>query len=125
MQKSFLLVHYYYKIVQFYFITKKSQFLSKYQEKKANILNYIICHFEFVVCFAPLLHKVERNIILDLGSTANSMKSKRESGNTPTRRVWLCEDPHESVVGAVCVHVLRTLISTIELMGPARQKSTK
>ena len=28
---------------------------------------------------------------------------------TLTRRVWLCENPHGSVVGAVYVHVLRTL----------------
>ena len=41
--------------------------------------------------------------------TADSVKSKRESGDTPTCRVWLCEDPHGSVVGAVYVHVLRTV----------------
>ena len=49
-----------------------------------NILNNIFCHFEFVVCFAPLPHEVERNIILDLRSTADSVKSKRGSGGTPT-----------------------------------------
>ena len=37
------------------------------------------------------------------------MKSKLESGDTLTRRVWLCEDSHDSVVGAVYVHVLQTL----------------
>ena len=37
------------------------------------------------------------------------MKSKLESGDTPTSRVWLCEDPHSSVVGAVNIHVLWTL----------------
>ena len=83
--------------------------LSKYQKEKANISNYIFHHFEFVVCFAPLSHEVERNIILELSSTAASMKLKLESGDTPTRRVWLCKDPHSSVVGAVYVHILRTL----------------
>ena len=73
--------------------------------------NYIFYHFEFVVCFAPLSHEVERNIILNLSTTAASMKSKLESGDTPTRRVFLCEDPHSSVVGAVYVHVLRTLMT--------------
>ena len=72
-------------------------------------------HFEFVVCFATLSHEVERNIILDLSSTAASMKSKLESGDTPIRRVWLCEDPHGSVVGAVYVHVLRTLVCGMTL----------
>ena len=42
--------------------------------------------------------------------TADRVKSKRESGDTPIRHVWLCEDPHGSVVGAVYVHVLRTLV---------------
>ena len=102
----------------FFFIIKKifqifisGKCLSKYQKNKANILNYIFYHFEFVVCFATVSHEVERDIILDLSSTAASMKSKLESGDTSTRRVWLCEDPHSSVVGAVYVHVLRTLSS--------------
>ena len=95
------------KIFQIFILGK---FLSKYPEKKANILNYIFYHFEFVVYFAPLLHKVERDIILDLRSTAASIKWMLESGDTSTRRVWLCEDPHSSVVGAVYVNVLRTLI---------------
>ena len=43
------------------------------------------------------------------------MKSKPESGDTPTRRVWLCEDRHGSVVGAVYVHVLRTLARQHEI----------
>ena len=58
----------------------------------------------------PLSHEVERNIIIDFSSTAASIKSKLESGDTPTRRVWLSEDPHSSVVGVVYVHVLRTLV---------------
>ena len=95
------------KIFQIFILGKC---LLKYQKNKANILNYIFYHFEFVVCFAPLSHEVERNIIFDLSSTASSMKSKLERGNTPIRRVWLCEDPHSSVVGAVYVHVLRTLL---------------
>ena len=84
-------------------------------EKNVNISNNIFCHFEFVICFSPLLHEVEknqRNIILDLSSTADSVKSKRENGDTPTRHVSLCEDPHGSVVGAVCVHILRTMRDT-------------
>ena len=94
------------KIFQIFFFGKC---LSKYQTKKANILNYIFYHFEFVVCFVPLLHEGERNIIPDLSSIAASMKSKLESRDTPTRRIWLCEDPHSSVVGIAYVHVLRTL----------------
>ena len=35
--------------------------LLKNLKKKGNILNYIFCHFEFVICFAPLLHEVVRN----------------------------------------------------------------
>ena len=61
--------------------------ISKYLKNKLNILNYIFCHFEFVVCFALLLYEVERNIVLDLGSTADSVKSKRErGGHTDTPR---------------------------------------
>ena len=89
------------KIKKVFQIFILSQCLSKYQKKKANILNYIFCHFEFVIYFAPLLHEVEKNIILDLDSTADSMRSKPESGDTSTSRVCLCEDPHKSVVGAV------------------------
>ena len=37
------------------------------------------------------------------------MESKRESGDTPTRRVCLCEDPHGSVMGAAGIHDLGTL----------------
>ena len=48
-------------------------------------------------------------IILDLDSTADSLKSKRGSGDTPTHHVWLCKDPHGSVVEADYVHILRTL----------------
>ena len=59
-----------------------------------NILNCIFCHFEFVVCFAPPSHKIERNTIVDLGSTADSVESKRWSGDTPSRRVCLCKIQH-------------------------------
>ena len=50
--------------------------------------------------------------ILNLGSTADSVKSKRESEDTPICRVWLFEDPHGSVVKANYVHVLRILSRT-------------
>ena len=50
-----------------------------------------------------------RLVSLYLVSMIKSIKSELESGDTPTRCVWLCEDPHSSVVGAVYVHVLRTL----------------
>ena len=80
-------------------------------KKKGNILNYVFSHFEFVICFAPLSLEVERNIILDLGSTVDSVESKRGSGGTLTRRVCLCEVPHGSVVGATMFHDLGTLLS--------------
>ena len=38
-------------------------------KNKSNILNYIFCHFKFFVCFAPLSHEFERNIILDFKMT--------------------------------------------------------
>ena len=63
-----------------------------------NIFNYIFRRFESFVCFAPLSHEVERNIILDIGSTADSVESKRGSGDTLTRRVCFCEVPHGPVV---------------------------
>ena len=57
-----------------------------------------------VVCFAPLLHEVNRNIILDHGSTADSVKSEPRSRDSRTSRIWLRKDPHRSVVGAETVH---------------------
>ena len=74
--------------------------LLKISKKKSNILNYIFCQLKFVVCFAPLSREVKRDIILDHGSTADSVKPKRGSGDTPTGRVCLCEVQHVSVVGA-------------------------
>ena len=86
---------------------------------KCRYFNNIFCHFEFVVCFAPFLHQDERNIILELGSTAYSVKWKRGSGDTPTRRVQLCEVSHGSVVGAEKFHDLGTLTVTMKLtLGP-------
>ena len=73
---------------------------------KGNIINYIFCHFQFAVYFAPLSHEVERNIILDLGSTADSVKLKRGNGDTLTRRVCLCEVSHWSEVEAAKFHDL-------------------
>ena len=49
----------------------------------------------------------------DLGSIADSVKSKRGSGDTPTRRAWLCMLPHWSVVGAASSHVLVSLVGTL------------
>ena len=88
-------------------------FFSKYQRTKGNILNDIFGDFKFVVCFAPLWHEVDRNIIFDLGSTDESVKSKRRSGDTPTRRAWLCALPHGSVVGATSSHVLGSLVPVV------------
>ena len=56
-------------------------------------MNYIFCYLEFVVCFAPLSHKIT---------------------DTPTRRVCLCEVPHGSVVGAAKFHDLGTLQQRLE-----------
>ena len=78
----------------------------KLSKMKPYILNCIFCHFEFVVCFVPFLHEAERNVILDLGSTAYNVKSKWESGDTPISRVWLCENPHGSMVKAEYVPVI-------------------
>ena len=78
---------------------------------KAYIFNDIFGDFKFIVCFAPLWHEVDRNIILDLGSTDESVKSKRGSGDIPTRRAWLCVHPHRSVVGAASSHDLGSLAS--------------
>ena len=72
------------------------------------MLNYVFCHFEFVVCFAPLSHEVGRNIIVGLGLAADSVESKRGSGDTPTRRVCLCEGLYGSVMGAARFHDLGT-----------------
>ena len=78
----------------------------------ANILNYIFGQFEYFVCFAPLSYEVERKIILDLCSTAGIVKSKRGSGDIPTRRVCLSDRPHGSVVGAPKFYDLGTLVDT-------------
>ena len=79
----------------------------------------MFCDFEFVVCLAPLKHEVERNIILDLGSTVDSVKSKRGSRDTPTFRFCLSEFPHGSVVGATKFHDLGTLPHSFEItVGP-------
>ena len=74
-------------------------------------MNDICSDFKFVVCFAPLWHEVYRNIIFDLGSTAERVKSSKwESGDTPTRRAWLRVLPRGSVVGVTSSHVLGSLI---------------
>ena len=56
-------------------------------------------------------HCAPRHVIyyFDLGSTADSVKLKRGSGDTPTRRAWLCVLPHGSVIGAASSHVLGSL----------------
>ena len=48
----------------------------KYRKKKYYFHNYIFCKFEIVVCFAPLLHRVEKNTFLNFDSITDSLKSK-------------------------------------------------
>ena len=48
----------------------------KYRKKKYYFHNYIFCEFEIVVCFAPLLHGVEKNTFLNFDSINDSLKSK-------------------------------------------------
>ena len=48
----------------------------KYREKKYYFHNYIFRKFEIVVCFAPLLHGVERNTFLNFDLINDSLKSK-------------------------------------------------
>ena len=56
---------------------KSSRFLKKYWKKNCYFFNYILRKFQIVICFAPLLHGVERNTILhfDWNSKTDSMKS--------------------------------------------------
>ena len=81
----------------------------KISKKKCSCFYNIFCHFEYVFCFTRLLHKVKRNIILDLGSTVESVKLKRSSGDTPTRYAWLRMLRHGSVVRATSSYVLGSL----------------
>ena len=48
----------------------------KYHKKKCYFFNNIFCKFKIVVCFAPLLHGVERNTILNFDSITDSVKSE-------------------------------------------------
>ena len=51
-----------------------------------NDLVIIFYHFEFVVCFAPLSHEVERNIIFDLIRSSYLIEA-RKWGHTNTPRM--------------------------------------
>ena len=70
------------KVFQIFILCKC---ISKYLKNKANILNYLFCHFEFFVCFAQFLHEVERNIILDIGLIGRQREIEaRKWGHTET-----------------------------------------
>ena len=44
--------------------------------EKFKVDKYIFCKFEIVVCFAPLLHGVQKNTFLNFDSIKDSLKSK-------------------------------------------------
>ena len=42
----------------------------------------IFCHFEFGVTFAPVLHRIERNMILDPGTKVDSLRWPAKNRNS-------------------------------------------
>ena len=87
-------------------------YLSKFLCGKCYILQKI---FKFWICRLlrvsftrsrekPLIFTQRRNKFLDFGSTTDSVKLKRSSGETPSLRAWLCVLPHGSVVGTASSH---------------------
>ena len=45
-------------------------------------------------------------------SRQNEIGATKSAGDTSTRQVWFCKDPHGSAVGVENVHLLRTLTHT-------------